>query len=1294
MIWFRSQQKWRHSFRLTVLLFISSLPCASLFAFIPQEIHFRHINDNQEIALGDIRGIAQDKHGFIWFGSAGGLARFDGYELQLMARSSTPNQTATNINDMLFDGDTLWLATNNGLIEYDSNDNTLIRHTDNGNTDITLSHNFITSVNLATTGELITTSFNGLTVINPERNKVAYYTSSPEAENRQNANQHEKKTLHDRRNHLRHPSTWTSYFDRNQRLLIGTATGIDIMDWKTGQINPLTFANGSLVKLGDNEIRSIFQQSNGDYWVSALTRGLFRINLENNTLKHYFYQQDDPNSLGANSVWDITEDSLGVLWIATDKGGLNIYNPEADNFVRFKHHPDKPTSISSNVIRSVMEDRQGGIWVANFPNGANYYNRNTSTINLYTNHTDDQQSLNDNSVLSFSEDKNDNLWIGTDTGGLNYFNRKTNTFTHYTHDANNPTSISSNAITSLLIDSQEQLWVGSWAAGLNLYQPETQTFNRKPLGEQIYQELKTRSIWALYEDSNNELWIGTEDHGVYRYNPHNQVFTQYKNNLHDATTLSGNFVRRFLEDFKGRFWVASNNGLNLLNRETGKFKTVDDTDINKIIHDKHITTLFEDSQQRLWIGSIAGLSWYKHDTTKFKTLRKNDGFANDNIRSVIEDPIGTLWVGTGNGLASINFSDYKITNYKDNTGWLNGAANNNAVLRTSRGELAFGSINGMQIFKVDQLIKNTHAPNIVLTEFGVHTKPVYPYQKNGLLKALINNTDKITLDHQYNMFSFSFSALNFQDPFKNHYAYKLEGFDKDWRYVSSKQRTAVYTNLDAGKYTFRVKGSNNNDVWNEEGKSITLEQLPHPWKTWWAYTLYLSAFALLLLWIYRQKTHKLQYEKDLQEKINKKLINLDRLKSDFLANTSHELLTPLNGIIGISEILSADLRGSNEKSYMHANMITASGRRLAALVGNILDFSKISDNSMQLKLQPVNLGTITDEAIEILASQVIGKPITINNYIKDKDIHVIADKERFQHILNNLLTNAIKYTKQGKIDINYKIDDDNKIYISITDTGIGIAPENQELIFQAFDQQEDVHTKEQQGASLGLALTKKLIELHGGHLHVESQLNKGSRFTFDLPIASKEQIVTAVLSHVDLHQTHSDDNSDQPPKTTQHTPEQIDLPPTTSAKTIPEKATPANKSPTQPGARILVVDDDAVNRIVLRGLLNTQHYSIDEADCGPAALEKIHGADPFDLIILDVMMPKMSGFEVCQKLRLKYAMHELPILFLTAKTTPDALSDGFAAGGNDFLTKPTSKAELLPRVAALLHMKVGTCDTA
>ena len=813
-------------------------------ASTPAQISFQNVMDNRDVTTGEVDAVFQDSQGFMWIGGASGLYRFDAYDLKPINTRLDDGKTIKPIKftKAIFEDShqKLWVSTRNGLYRYDPIlDRIEALPDDPAQPQKISSANFLKTVELPT-GEILGCSLAGLFVIDQQTLKYSVITPG------------EKKI-----DWLHGKAVNTALVLPSGDVWLGTDQGLEYLEWRTKSFVLRKPLPDSPDLVAENFVTSIAQAKDGKLWLGT-SRGLVLYDTKTLSSKQYL-NNPDPASLGGNDIWDLMVDSKGVLWIATDGGGLAVFDPETQAFTNHKFEAGRATSINSDKPRTVYEDKTGDIWAGNFPNGLNFYDRSSAAIQTYARDLTNPNSLSHTAIISVAEANSGNLWVGTDGGGLNYFNRATGEFTAYKNDPNTTNSLGGNSVPSLFVDTAGAVWLGTFGAGLNRFNPQDKTTTRYPFEARtpteavsVAKSLNGAAVWSIKPDKDNpaQLWLTSRTGGISRLDTLTGEFTNYFHVDSDPNSIANNSTWITLEDSTGNFWVGTAGGLDRLDKATGKFEHFTG------LSNPSAISLLEDSKQRLWVGTDAGLNLLDPATKTFKSFTKADGFIDDTIRRIVEDRNGLIWVSTFNGFASLNPETHKIKTYNRIAGRLTGGFSRSGIL-TSRGEVIFGGVNGLRIFKPDQLTENAVKPPVAITDFKIFSDSVAIGGDDELLTSAIGATNSITLDYTKSMFTLEFSALNFRDSAKNQFAYKLEGFDKDWINAGT-ARTAKYTNLSAGTYVFRVSGSNNDGVWNEAGKSLTIVQLPPPWKTWWAYTLYGLMFAGLVAAVIRQQQRKRQ----------------------------------------------------------------------------------------------------------------------------------------------------------------------------------------------------------------------------------------------------------------------------------------------------------------------------------------------------------------------------------------------------------------------------------------------------
>jgi len=1100
-------------------------------------------------------------------------------------------------------------------------------------------------------------------------------------------------------------------FDREGRLWVGTmGGGVNRMDPGTETFVHYRHQPGNRNSLSSDNIRTLFQDRNGHIWVGT-ENGLNRIDGDTGKIDRFLPEHGNPDSLGGAIVMSIFEDSKGILWVGTDSSGLSRLDPGTGLFQTFRYDPNNADTLGADRIVSIFEEPVGILWFCH-KKRLTRFDRSTGRFTRL--HGEDYDITD-----MFRDRESGRIWALMDSGRFGYMITGPRRFKLYRPEPDNPDSLPTEIVVSIFEDTRGMLWIAC-LGGLTRYDPVNHRFKRYLHEPGNPESIPSQTDYTpgIFEDSNGTFWLGgslpasisifDRDSG--------KIIKTYLHDPEDPHSLpDAQQINRFIEDSKDRdiFWIASAKGLVRFNRRTERFKIYErnnswdveesgngylwlstwgnglarfdkatetftyyrhDPDDPTTISDNSMVPIFRASDGRIWIGTENGLNLFNPEAKKFKRFTRKEGYPWDAIHSIGEDKKGNLWLGTNNGLARFDPNSYRFRHYTREDG-IQGSmfyANNGIMSRS--GEMWFGGTKGMNSFFPEQVTDNPHIPPVLLTSLKQGGEETDFGKAPERLKT-------ITLDWRNNFFEFEFVALDYVNPKKNQYAYMLEGLDPDW-YMAGSRNFGRYAGIPPGRYTLRLKGSNNDGVWNEKGASIGVIVLPPFWKTGWFYAAMALASALVvvlviayLIRLNRKITERKRVEKKLQESndrlenVNLELQRFDKLKDEFLANTSHELRTPLTGIIGLAESLIDGATGQlPQNTIRNLSMIATSGQRLANLVNDILDFSKLRHKDLNLRIMPVDVATVADVVVAISTPLVEGKNLQMLNLIRSDTPMVDADENRVQQILFNLVGNAIKFTEAGMVSISAEVSGE-EVVITVSDTGIGIPEDRMDSVFESFEQVDGSVERMYGGTGLGLAVSRQLVELHGGTISAASKLGEGSRFSFTLPIsetahregdAEKRKVTEIRHSEIEESGIRADQNETE--------------------TEISEDA-----------LNILVVDDEPVNLQVLANHLSLHDYRVTRAINGIEALTAIdkmaETGRQFDLILLDVMMPKMSGYEVCKRLRATYPPDTLRVVMLTAKNRVEDLVAGLDAGANDYLTKPFSKSELLARIKNQSVMK-------
>jgi two-component system sensor histidine kinase ChiS len=1185
--------------------------------------------------------IIQDREGFLWFCSFfNGLLRYDGTNLKKYQEGQ--GSVSSNIVTQLFEDSDgyIWIGTNAGLNQYDKNTNTFTVYTTNPQQpeQTIASNTFNLSSNTIIEdkeGFLWFGTQNGLSRFDKTTGKFTNFRHQANDPNSLSGN-----------------DIYSVLLDSEGLIWIGTrCSGANKYDPKTGKFTRFQHLAEDPDSLPDNDINVIIEDSQGLIWLGSRNNGLISYHKKTERFTHFKPDSADPTSLPKIEIFDLylTHDGKIVILSATSAVGLIQFDPKTGTYEQQLKEPGEPFSLTTETIQDVFQDRDSTLWVVHNNGKVDKHDPKAHRFNLYQHNPLNPNSLASNAPIPIFEDSKGNIWIGHFGAGLDRYNPETDDFTHFKADSKNPTALP-HGYPAGFFEDEEGNFIVSTANGMVLFDPSR--------GE-VKQRL-TRDTWfyTILQDPDNPdiLWAVGWEQSFNRYNRKTGERKIYKHDPTDPNSFSAVTSLRFIldQDDPNIMWIATwNAGLEKFDKKTEQFSHYRHDKKNpESISSDTVFDVYEDSNGKFWVCTERGLNLFDKHHGTFTRINQNHGFEARIVHNVLEDKNGQLWFGTNIGIVRFDPKKEQVLKvYTVEDGLHSHDFFPTARGQTRDGQLWFGGFNGLNSFFPDDLQENQTEPPVFLTAIKQNGKEVK-------LNVAVEKLKQLELNWQRNFFEFEYVALNYTQSNKNRYQYFLEGYDKHWYYADTKS-FGRYTGLPGGNYFLRIRGSNNDGVWSRPDQEVALKihVAAPPWKTWWAYLLYALFIFGSIIGIFMMQQRQLARTRA----INAQLQQIDKLKDEFLANTSHELRTPLNGIIGIAESLREGVAGPlSDQVNANLSMIVSSGKRLSALINDVLDFAKLKHQEIELQFKSVGLRELVEVVVTLSQPLLANKPLKLLNTIASDLPPAKADENRLQQILHNLIGNAIKFTESGQIKITAQVIN-QQLQITVSDTGIGIPTTKLKRIFESFEQAEGSTAREYGGTGLGLAVTKKLVELHHGKIWVESTLGVGSSFRFTLPIS---KVPTNQLNKKTKPLFQVSDTTIKTPQ-------------------APDKQIVSTPNQYQ----ILIVDDEPVNLQVVANFLSLQHYRIVQASSGYEALTFIENGFKPDVILLDVMMPKMTGYEVTQKLRNKWSLMELPILLLTAKNQIEDLVIGLEVGANDYLTKPISKDELLARIKTHLSIK-------
>ena len=1242
------------------LLLFLLLCCDSLLAQ-SAVFTFTRIGTDQGLSYNTVHAIFQDSRGYFWFGTEDGLNRYDGYTFTVYKANpaNAASLASSGIHTICEDQQGyIWIGTSAGLHRYDPRTDLFRRYAFRKKGKTGPIDYYITDILLRPTGEIWIATHDGLLLFNPQTNKAKAFHNNPE--NSQS---------------LSHNLVMNLLADGEKGLWIATfGGGLSYHDFQTGLFTNHRHKAHNSNSPSSDKLRGISLDTSGRLWVGTHGEGLNSFDPLSGHWTRYRHDPLNPRSLSDNRIATLQQlpGQPDLLWIGTDEGGLNVLNLNSGTFTNYLHNPADAASLSNNSVYSIYQGKQGRVWLGTEV-GINVLDPEITPFSLYQNNALSPGLLNDNFVVSLCADRHGNLWVGTKGAGLSRLDPKSRQSKHYRHEPGQEGSLGDNVIQSLYEDRSGTLWVGTASAGLHRYDSSTDSFIRyKNMELAEHYRYYLNDIHAIFEDTKGRFWLGTHG-GLYLFDRKTGTFTSYRHDPDNEQSLSSNVISHITEGKDGNLWIGTFwHGLNRLDPELNHFiRYRHQPKDSASLSDDRICSLHIDARGELWVGTHRGLNRFAAKSNSFESYQEEDGLPDARIYGILEDHEERLWLSTQDGLSVFDLQQKQFRNFTVEDGLQSnsfaGQLNFGAHSKGSDGLLYFGGFNGLNQVDPRKLRYNPHIPPVVLTGLRVHNKPFYSGRAVDQLSSL-------ELSHRENVLEFAFAALDYTQPGKNQYAYKLEGVDQDWVY-SGTRRYASYSNLNPGEYVFRVKASNNDGVWNEAGTTIRLHLATPPWKSWWAYLFYASLVLVLVLvfWRYTLVQQRLKHELALERLESEKLLELDQLKSRFFANISHEFRTPLSLILGPLEQLMHKREHHNKRELEHYSLMQRNGQRLLQLINQLLDISKIEAGSMKVQLQDTDLVKELRICVASFASLAESKGIELQFQSEQEQLLASTDSDKLQKILYNLLSNACKFTPAGgSISVWLQgpaLAADAPllpyIEIGVEDSGRGIAAYEQEKIFDRFYQVEGSHTNTTEGTGIGLALTRELVHLLKGQISVSSELGKGSCFKVRLPLLVQQEGMDAAASQTTVARA---------------------VPVGTAAGEVTADKDRDSESCTQlKKPLLLIVEDNAELRRFI-GDCFAGEYSLQEAADGVEGFELAVQQIP-DLIISDLMMPRRNGNELCTLLKEDERTSHIPFILLTAKASTQSRLEGLGLGADDYLTKPFIAEELRVRVKNLIEQR-------
>ena len=1054
------------------LIILLCSKCINIYAFDKNNINFESITIDEGLSQSLAEYIYQDSFGYIWIGTNDGLNRYNGNDIKVYKNIRNNDNSISNdmISSLVEDFEqNLWIGTDGGLNKLNLVTGDITRYLVSDE-DKAISNTVVDEVFIDSQGRLWVCTINGLNLYDRENDKFVKV-----------ANEYlENKGLQDITE------------DHEGNIWVSTRDGLYKYNPDNKSVEEFLHDENNSNTISEDNIFSVYH-SEKKLWIGTKTGGLNVMNLEDNSIKVYTNNPNDPNSIPSNFIRDILIDRSGDMWLATDQG-LALFDMEDEKFYTFKNDSGKYSICDDNIV-NLYEDTLGVIWVGTF-NGVSKFLPNKD-FKVYRNNSSDSNSLSSSSVCGIYEDSEGMVWVGTFNAGINKINKANNEVTRYYSDLSSNNSLSSNRIKDIT-GIENEVWIAT-DNGLNKYDKITNEFT-------VYKKtdddksIVNNEIRALYIDREGILWIGTRS-GICTFDREG-TFTSY-NKILEQNGIYEKTISSIYEDSEGIMWIGLGNdgGLVKYNKETGEIKNYL-ADYNKFnsLSFNSVRSIAEDSLGNIWIGTQDGLNKFEKKTEKFTTYTVSNGLSNDFIYGVIVDDNDNIWVSTNYGISMYDQEEDKFIRYYEADGLATNEYNGFSYHKNSEGNIYFGGVNGLTEFNPSNIKIKMNTSNVIVdsikTSAGIE----------------INEKDNIVLEYDSRELYIKFFIPEYKNISQMQYAYKLEGMDTEWTY-SGNENYARYASLEPGKYKMLIAGRNYNGVWSEVSE-VNIKVKNSIWKSPLAYLIYII-IILTIIYIYynqvkildalvRQRTQELNDKLNENKKLYERLIELEKHKNNYFVNLSHELRTPLNVILSIEQLISSLTKSgtqlSIEKMTTYMNTLKGNSKRLLNLINNIIDTSKIDSGFYRLDKEEVNIVTLVeDTALSMVElAEIKGLEIIVDPEIEE--LFINCDKLDIERCIINLIGNAIKFTEAGGTITVSVCELEGKVRIGVKDTGVGIDEKYHNNIFDRFGQVYSVSSETFGGSGLGLTLTKNLINLHGGEISVISEIGKGSEFIIILPI--------------------------------------------------------------------------------------------------------------------------------------------------------------------------------------------------
>ena len=1196
--------------------------------------HWDHLSLEDGLSQSYVTCMLQDRLGFMWFGTAEGLNRYDGLQFKTwFHQPKNTNSPSHNLIDALVEDQQghIWLGTEAGLNCYLPTQDKFVRYYHQPNNPNSLSHNKIWALLSDRQGFIWIGTKNGLNRFDPVHQRFTRYLFR----------EHNP-------NGISYPQIRSLYQDRQGLIWIGTfGGGLNVYNPRTSQFTVYRHEATNPQSISHDIVTAMYEDRQGRFWVATYGGGLNLMDRKKGTFRAFRNQADNPNSLSHDAVYALLEDQQGQFWVGTDRGGLNQFDRSKETFTRYLPTPGDRNSLSSPVIKTILEDRQHNLWLGTWQGGITIRYAARQPFGLRKSDDYASRGIRNEFVRGFLEDEAGAIWIDIDGNSLSRLDPKTHRFRYYPQLAAPQRYPFANVLAP-----QGKLWqvtrTNPWQHWLD---PKTGLITPCQPGDT---DLLRQRIDRILQDRQKNWWL-VGHQGALRFDYDRRCYQAFRHDPANPHSLAEGATSTAFIDRQNRVWLGVANGVDLFDSVTHQFIHYP---FHRSIPYEGASSITQDSHGMIWITSEEGELFRLNPSQGRHATMDHRISLGQSAMGMLADARDRLWISTRKGLLCYDTRYGSLNRYDHRDGLQGDEFLIGSQLKAKNGLVYFGGISGFNAFDPLQIHSNTYLPPVVLTDFRLadrtvplRNSPADTLAVRSPLTEAISYSNRLELAHNQNDFSFGFRALNYYLPQKNRFRYRLNGYDTRWRETDGTHPIATYTNINPGSYTFEVQAANNDGVWNPKSVSLPILIYRPWWASFWAYAVY----GLIVLGIGYQSLRRYQRRLQLKQAARQQAYEAEQerqmnaVKSRFFDNITHEFRTPLTLILTPTQQLKEKLSDPTQEAQNQRRLdtIDRSAHQLLSLVNQLLDLSKLEAMALPVVESAGDLSLFIQTIVDSFQSQAEVRAVRLTFDANGMHSAYWFDATKLERIVVNLLANALKFTGAGGAVSLHLTALDNGVQLTVSDTGIGIAPDELPRIFERFYQATNVHSSQStessqnarlpEGTGIGLALVHELVQLQKGRITVQSQQNQGTSFTVELPY----RLVASGLS--------------------------------------PTKATGSvSPKPTDDIPVVLVVEDNPELRHLLVESFADQ-YTVLEAAHGKDGFEQAINQLP-DLIISDVLMPVMDGYALVGHLKNDWRTSHIPVLLLTAKSAQASRLEGLSLGADDYLSKPFQIEELQWRV--------------